>query len=167
MSVKQSSFWLFIVLIGGNVFAALGDVVLKVFGDGQNTYQYLFLRQTLLLLLIFPFWWRQSNPERSPGTLKVHMFRAVISVIGGATTLYALVNMPLSSANIVFYACPLITIVFARVLFSEQLIARRIAVLIIGFFGVVIALRPEQFNLAAGAALILSLIHISEPTRPY
>lgn len=151
--MSQGSVWLISLLVFGNIFASLGDVVLKFFGDGQNTFQYLFLRQLMLVLILAPIWWRQQPANRRIGSIKVHWFRAVVSLVGGFSTLYAVVHLPLSTATIIFYAGPLITILLARLLFKEPLLLRRVIILIVGFSGVIVALKPEQINLAAFAAL--------------
>lgn len=105
------------------------------------------------MLILFPFWLNLPRGKRAPGNLVVHVFRAVISLIGGGATLYAVLHLPLSSANVIFYTSPLITILFANLLFNEPLLKRRISVIVIGFIGVLIALRPEEINLGAVAAL--------------
>lgn len=149
--------WILAILVVGNFFATTGDVFLKLFGNGQSTFQYLFLRQLLLIILILPFWLRLASSDRHPGSIKVHFFRAVISLIGGGATLFALIHLPLSSANVIFYIGPLITIFIAALLFGEQLLFRRILVTMLGFSGVIIAIQPEEMNWGALAALITAV----------
>jgi drug/metabolite transporter (DMT)-like permease len=137
-----------LILILGNLFATFVDVIVKALAADVSVYQYLLFRQVAVLLLILPFWLRLSRPYRQPGNLKVHTFRALMTNIGAPCAVMALLYLPLATANVIFYAAPMITLVMASLIFKEQLTRQRLIVTSLGFAGVAIALRPEYLGLA-------------------
>lgn len=143
----------FAVLTLGNLFATFSDVLIKVLGHSGGIYQYLLLRQLFLLFLISPFWLRQTHSAKGPGNIKVQGLRAVLGNIGGAGAVVALLYLPLATANVIFYAAPLITMLAAAWLLKEPIKKHRLIAMAIGFVGIAIAMRPEYINFAGLAAL--------------
>jgi drug/metabolite transporter (DMT)-like permease len=137
-----------LILILGNLFATFVDVIVKALAADVSVYQYLFFRQVTVLLLMLPFWLRLPKRFRQPGSIKVHSFRALMTNIGAPCAVFALLYLPLATANVIFYAAPMITLVLASLIFKEQLTKRRLFVTCLGFAGVAIALRPEYIGLA-------------------
>lgn len=137
-----------LLLILGNLFATFVDVIVKLLAAEVGLYQYLFIRQLTLLLLLFPFWLKLPKFYRQPGSLKVHGFRAAMTNIGAPCAVVALLHLPLATANVIFYAAPLITLVLAALVFNESISKRRALVTALGFCGVLVALRPEYLGLA-------------------
>ncbi len=153
--MARNTFLLAIVaLVVGNFFATLVDVLVKLLAADVSVYQYIFLRQAAVFVLLFPFWRRLSRDRRQPGKIKVHLFRAVLTNIGGPSAVIALTLLPLATANVVFYAAPLLALIIASTLFNEVLKSHRLIVTLLGFFGVTIALRPEYFGLGSLMALV-------------
>ena len=138
----------FLVLILGNLFATFVDIFVKTFAANVSVYQYLFLRQLAVAFIIFPFWLRLPKPAKHPGNLKVHGFRALMTNIGAPAAVIALIYLPLATANVIFYAAPMITLILAGIFFKEKLTKHRIIVTSLGFIGVAVALRPEYIGVA-------------------
>ncbi|WP_444994801.1 DMT family transporter [Aliikangiella sp. IMCC44359] len=147
----------FMVLILGNLFATFVDVVVKMFANNVSIFQYLFLRQIAVLLLMLPFWLRLPKIKQGPGNVRVHIIRGVLTNIGAPAAVIALLYLPLATANVFFYSAPLFTLLLASLLLKEPMQKHRIIVTILGFSGVVIALRPEYFNLAGLLAICTAL----------
>ena len=148
MKSKSLVIYALLFLILGNLFATFVDVIVKLLAADVSLYQYLFLRQTTVLLLMFPFWVKLPKLYRQPGSLKVHSFRAAMTNIGAPCAVVALIHLPLATANVIFYAAPIITLVLATVVFKETMTRRKAVVTCLGFCGVVIALRPEYLGFA-------------------
>lgn len=138
----------FIILILGNLFATFVDVIVKALAADISVYQYLFFRQITVLLMMLPFWLRLSAKHKQPGNIKVHCFRALMTNIGAPAAVIALLYLPLATANVIFYAAPMITLLLAAILFKEKLTKQRVLVTVLGFTGVAIALRPEYMGFA-------------------
>lgn len=137
-----------LTLILGNFFATFVDVIVKALAVDVSIYQYLFFRQFTVLLLLLPFWLKLPKERKHPGSLKVHSFRALLTNIGAPCAVVALIYLPLATANVIFYAGPMLTLVFAVILFKEKLTKQRLLVTCLGFSGVLIALRPEYMGFA-------------------
>lgn len=142
------------LLIFGNLLATGADVFVKIFSSSSGIYQYLFLRKVTLFLLIAPFFFLQSREKRRLSNVKVHVSRGALTCIGGGCVVLALSTMTLAAANVVFYAAPVLTMLFARIWLAEQLQTHRIICVVSCFVGVVVALRPEGFGLGALAAFV-------------
>jgi len=138
----------FAILILGNLFATFVDVIVKLLAADVSVYQYLFIRQVLVLFLVLPWWIKLPRAKQAPGNIKVHAFRALMTNIGAPCAVIALLYLPLATANVIFYAAPMITLVMAALLFKESVGRHRILVTLLGFVGVAIALRPEYFGVA-------------------
>ena len=144
------------LLILGNLFATFSDVLVKALGSENAVFQYLWLRQLSTLVLVFPVWWAQGPSQRQPGALKIHLLRAHLGIIGAGCTLVALLHLTLATANVIFYAAPLLTVLLAVVWLKEKKQTHRIVNALIGFVGVIIALRPDQLHWAALVALLVA-----------
>lgn len=145
------------LLVLGNFFATLSDVVVKALGNGNTVFQYLWLRQVATLVLVFPFWWAQGASQRRAGAIKIHLLRAHLSIIGATCTLFALLHLSLATANVIFYAAPLLTVLAAFIWLKEKVQRQRIINAVIGFIGVMIALRPDQLHWAALVAFVVAI----------
>ncbi len=147
----------FLILILGNLFATFVDVIVKAMAADISLYQYLLFRQITVLLMMLPFWLRLPAERKHPGSLKVHSFRALMTNIGAPSAVIALLYLPLATANVIFYAAPMITLLLAVVLFKEKLTKQRVLVTSLGFAGVAIALRPEYLGIAGLLAFCTAL----------
>lgn len=142
-----------LILVVGNLFATFVDVVVKALAEDVSIFQYLLLRQVALLLMVFPFWCKYRADYVLPRAVKVYTFRALMTSIGAPAGVVALLHLPLATANVIFYTAPLITLLLAAVIFGEALSRHRVMVTVLGFTGVVIALKPEQAGFASVFAL--------------
>jgi len=153
-----------LLLVFGNLLASLSDVAVKVLDGGVSPFQYMFARQLISLLLIFPLWCRQTKPQRALKQFPVTIIRAHLILIGSGCMVIAVTYLPLATANAVFYAAPLIMIPLSIVLVKETPPMTKVIGTVIGFIGVLIVLRPSQFHWAAlfalGTACTLALFNV-------
>lgn len=140
-------------LLLGNLFATGADVFVKLFSSSSGIYQYLFLRQLLIALCLFPFFINQVPASRKLERGKIQLVRANLTVVGGACVVIAVTELTLATANVLFYASPVITLLFAAWWFKETLHKHRILNLICCFVGVIVALRPDSAGLGVIAGL--------------
>lgn len=146
-------------LLLGNLFATGMDAVVKMFSTSSGIYQYLFLRQLLITICLLPFFLRQPLEVRILRRGKIQAVRANITVIGGACVFIAVTELTLATANVLFYASPVITLLLAAWWFKEKLHKDRIFNIVCCFIGVIIALRPDTAGLGilAGLGAALSI----------
>ena len=141
-----------LLLVIGNAMALISDVFIKLLEPGAPVFQFAFLRCVITLLLLLPLA-GQLNRKHLFSGIKVHAVRAHIHLAGILCMVVALGNLPLATANAVFYAAPILVMVLSVMLFREKLTPLSVFAVFSGFGGIVVILRPVEFNWAAIAAL--------------
>lgn len=141
-----------LLLVIGNALAILSDVIIKLMEPGAPVFQFAFLRCTLTLLFLLPLA-KKLNRQHLFSGFKVHAIRAHVHLVGILCMVIALSNLPLATANALFYAAPILVMVLSAWLFREKLTPLSVIAVFSGFTGIVLILRPVEFNWAAVAAL--------------
>ncbi|MDL0430809.1 DMT family transporter [Marinobacter sp. TBZ242] len=145
-----------LLLVIGNAMAIISDVFIKLLEPGAPIFQFAFLRCVITLLLLLPLA-GQLNRKHLFSGFKVHALRAHIHLAGILCMVVALGNLPLATANAVFYAAPILVMVLSTIVFREKLTPLSVIAVFSGFAGIVVILRPVEFNWAAIAALAAAL----------
>jgi len=141
-----------LLLVIGNAMALISDVFIKLMEPGAPVFQFAFLRCVFILLLLLPLA-GQLNRKHLFSGLKVHAVRAHVHLAGILCMVVALVNLPLATANAVFYAAPIVVMALSVIIFREKLTFLSLFAVFSGFGGIIVILRPVDFNWAAIAAL--------------
>lgn len=148
------------LLVFGNAMALISDVFVKMAEPVDSVFLFAFLRSLLTLLVLLPFC-LQIKPQDFFKGAGVHFLRAHIHFGGMLCMVIALSHLPLATANALFYTAPIMVMVLSAVLLRERLRNLSVLAVISGFVGIVVILRPVEFNWAAwaalGAALALAL----------
>lgn len=149
-----------LLLVIGNALALISDVFIKLLEPGAPIFQFAFVRSLITLALLMPFVGKLDSKNLFAG-FKVHTVRAHVHLAGILCMVVAITNLPLATANAVFYAAPILVMVLAAAFFRERLTPLSIVAVCSGFAGVLVILRPVEFNWAAiaalGAALTLAI----------
>lgn len=133
-------------LLAGNLILTLGDVAIKSLGASVGLFQYLAIRYLLTLMLIWPIWRRLSAEQRAPSGFKIHLLRGHLSLLGAVCAFYSLLHLSLATANVIFYAAPLVTLLLARIWLKQVFTYVQVTQVCLGFIGVMIALRPDELH---------------------
>ncbi|WP_417515386.1 DMT family transporter [Marinobacter sp.] len=141
-----------LLLVLGNAMALVSDVFIKLMEPGAPIFQFAFVRCMLTLMLLLPLA-RKIDRNNLFSGIKIHAMRAHIHLVGLLCMIVALSNLPLATANAVFYAAPILVMVFSVVIFRESLSPLSVFAVFSGFAGIIVILRPVEFNWAALAAL--------------
>lgn len=141
-----------LLLILGNALAIGSDVVIKLLSTEAPVFQFVFMRSVCIVLLLLPLW-RQVDFLALFAGGKLHLLRAHISLLGVVFMVVALGNLPLATANALFYAAPLLVVLLSVVLFRERMTLLSLAAVISGFVGILVILRPVEIGWAALSAL--------------
>ena len=153
-----------LLLVLANLFASLSDVSLKVLNGEVPTFQYVFIRQVISLLFIFPLWIRLPKQNYKDGYDKITFWRAQFIVGGSACAMIAITHLTLATANAMFYVAPLMMLPMSIFLLKETPPLGKYIATGIGFIGVLIVLRPEQFHwaevVALGSALTMAFCNV-------
>ena len=91
---------------------------------------------------------------------RLHLLRAVLGVAMMGTFIYALHVMPISSAYAIFFIAPLLITALSVPILGEYVGPRRWTAILIGFVGVLVALRPTGDGVVsiAGLAVLLAAL---------
>lgn len=144
-----------ILLVAGNFLAILSDVVIKWQGGEVALLQFVFLRLLCGLVLLLPFLPMVDRGRLFAGTA-IHLVRAHVGLFGVVCMVIALTSLPLATANAIFYAAPVLVMLFAVVFFGERLTAVSLIAVSSGFAGVLVMLRPVELEWAGLSALGLA-----------
>lgn len=146
-------------LLGGLLLTA-NDAVLKWLTGDYPVGQLLFFRGLFVLLVITLFVWRLGSME----TIRINSFRDQIQRAGFAFTsgflfITGITYLPLADAIAITFAGPLFITILAAPMLGESVGWRRWIAVVVGFFGVLVMLRPttEALQLAALLPLGASL----------
>lgn len=146
-------------LLGGLLLTA-NDAVLKWLTGDYPVGQLLFFRGLFVLLVITLFVWRL----RAMKTIRINSFRDQIQRAGFAFTsgflfITGITYLPLADAIAITFAGPLFITILAAPMLGESVGWRRWTAVVVGFFGVLVMLRPttEALQLAALLPLGASL----------
>lgn len=166
----SNHYYAIVLLVLGNLAASLSDVAVKLLDGDISTFQYVFLRQLISVLIIFPLWQKQTKEKRALTNTKLNLLRAHLVLIGSACMMIAITHLTLATANAVFYTGPLLMLPLSVLLLREVPALSKIFASIVGFLGVLVVLRPSEFHWAAlfamGTAFTLALFNITARKLP-
>lgn len=158
-----------IYLVLGNLVAVFSDALVKVLEPDQPIFQFVFFRQLSAALLLAP-WLLWSCRRHPPVALKWHLLRAHIWAVGVCLMVVALTQLPLATANAIFYVSPLLTLPLAAWLLGEKIHSHIWLLGGLGLLGVLLVLNPGDFHLAGLGALLtaftLALFNITGRKLP-
>ncbi|WP_166256617.1 DMT family transporter [Marinobacter salicampi] len=159
-----------LLLVLGNALALVSDVFIKLLEPGAPIFQFAFVRSLLTLVLLLPLWHMVDTSRLFQG-FGVHLLRAHIHLVGIICMVVALITLPLATANALFYAAPILVMVFSVVFFRERLTPLSILAVVSGFAGIIVILRPVELGwgalsaLAAAATLALNAVLVRKLPR--
>lgn len=149
------------VLVFGSLFATLCDVVIKLVGADVAIFQFSFWRAVFMCILLLPViaYLRATTGERfSLVGIKIHFIRGNLWVLAAVLLVVSLAELPLATANAVFYTSPLFIILLAGIFYREKLGVEVLAASILGFAGVLLILRPTHISLAMVSAILFAVV---------
>ncbi len=138
---------------------SLGDATGKFIVATYSVGQLMCLRACAALLMMAPVIWRQRRQFAHVERPRLQLLRVVVSTLEVAAFFLATVYLPLADVVTYYLACPIFVTAFSALVLREQVGWRRWSAILIGFAGVVIALRPsaQSFSWPASIALAGSL----------
>jgi len=149
-----------LLLVIGNAMALVSDVFVKLLASDTAIFQFAFLRALLTLVFLLPLAGQLKRQALFAG-FGIHAVRAHVHLIGILCMVVALKHLPLATANAVFYAAPILVMVLSVLVYRETLSPLSVIAVVSGFAGILLILRPTEFNWAAlaalGAALTLAI----------
>ena len=130
---------------------ALGKYIVATYSVGQL----LWLRACAALLVLMPLMWRQRKAFTPLERPWLQLLRAVLSTLEVAAFFIATVYLPLADVVTYYLACPIFVTALSAIVLREQVGWRRWSAILIGFCGVLIALRPSAQTVSWPALIAL------------
>ena len=149
-------------VILGMLFFAGQDAMMKSLLLDYPIWLLLFIRSCVAVAVLVPLILLLGAPHRLRSPLwPMHLLRAALFAVGFSLFYTAFPFMGLAQVTTIFFSAPLMIGVMAAVFLKERLGAHRIAALIVGFVGVVIAIDPggERFSGIALLPLLCALFY--------
>jgi drug/metabolite transporter (DMT)-like permease len=134
---------------------SFGDAMGKFLVGTYSVGQLLFLRACAALLLLAPLIWRQRRDFVRLERPWLQLFRVVLSTLEVAAFFLATVYLPLADVITYYLAGPIFVTAMSAIFLGEKVGWRRWTAILIGFCGVLIALRPSAQTVSLPALIAL------------
>jgi drug/metabolite transporter (DMT)-like permease len=154
------------VLIAGFFFTAMTGLI-KEIGDTIPVVQILLFRQIVMTCTVLPILVSGFPGILKTNHLSLHLIRVCLAIVAMTCGFTAIVHLPLAEATAISFAKSLFVTLFAMVLLHEIAGPRRWFAVLLGFFGVLVMVRPgangfDEYAmlalLGAGAAAAVMVI---------
>src|SRR5580765_1980215 len=130
---------------------ALGKFMVATYSVGQL----LWLRACAALIILVPLAWRRRADFTHLERPWLQLLRVMLSTLEVAAFFLSTVYLPLADAITYYLACPIFVTALSAIVLREQVGWRRWGAVLIGFCGVLIALRPSSQTISWPATIAL------------
>jgi len=134
---------------------SFGDAMGKFMVATYSVGQLLFLRACAALLVLSPLIWRQRAEFTRLERPWLQLLRVTLSTLEVAAFFLATVYLPLADVITYYLAGPIFVTALSAILLGEHVGWRRWTAILIGFCGVLIALRPSAQTVSLPALIAL------------
>ena len=135
---------------------AFGDTLGKYIVATYSVGQLMLLRACAALALLAPLIWRQRGEFRRMERPWLQLLRVLLSTFEIAAFFLATVYLPLADVVTYYLATPIFVTALSAIFLREQVGWRRWSAILIGFCGVLIALRPSAQSISWPAMIALA-----------
>ena len=153
------------MLISGTCYVTSASLMRQI-GDTYSAYEITFIRAVIAVLILMPLFVRQGRVNLRPERPFAHFMTGVFAYLGILFWLLAAASMPLGDFFAIQFITPLFTIAFAILFLRERVILASWIATFIGFFGVLVILRPGVVAITLGvlAALLSAVFYAAVNT---
>ncbi len=156
----QGACWMLLSCLGFSVMVSFVKIVARDLGPFETT----FFRCFFGLVALFPLIaWHGIGSLRTRH-LGMHTWRGILGMVSMMCAYFGIERLPLASYTALSFSKPLFAIVLAVIVLREVVRWRRWAATLVGFFGVLVMMRPgtESFDpnalFALGDALSIAIL---------
>jgi drug/metabolite transporter (DMT)-like permease len=143
-----------LMLLGVFMFS-FGDALGKFMVATYSVGQLLWLRACAALLVLMPIVWRQRAAFLPLERPWLQLLRVILSTLEVVAFFLATVYLPLADVITYYLACPIFVTALSAIVLRERVGWRRWSAVLIGFCGVLIALRPSTQTVSWPALIAL------------
>ncbi|MCX7301124.1 MAG: DMT family transporter [Rhodobacterales bacterium] len=135
------------LVLGGMGLFGLIDNFMRLAAETGGLWQFHLLRSVIALTVLFPLAWI-AGISLSPMRPSRVAMRSVLNSIAIVIYFGCLGFMPIAQVVAGLFTAPIFVVIFSMVLFGEKVGPRRVFAVILGFVGIILALRPEAGDLS-------------------
>jgi len=143
-----------LMLLSISLFS-LGDAIGKFMVATYSVGQLLWLRAAAALIVLLPMIWRRRGAFLNLERPWLQLLRVILSTLEVAAFFIATVYLPLADVTTYYLACPIFVTAISALVLRERVGWRRWSAVLIGFCGVLIALRPSSQTVTCTAMIAL------------
>src|SRR4029450_12333519 len=144
------------LMLFGVFMFSFGDALGKFLVATYSVGQLLWLRAGAALVLLLPMIWTSRAAFLSLERPWLQLLRVTLSTIEVAAFFLATVYLPLADVITSYLACPTLVPALSGIFLREKIGWRRWSAVLIGFCGVLIALRPSAESVSWPALIALA-----------
>jgi drug/metabolite transporter (DMT)-like permease len=144
------------LMLFGVFMFSFGDALGKFLVATYSVGQLLWLRACAALVLLLPMMWQQRAAFRQFERPWLQLLRVTLSTIEVAAFFLATVYLPLADVITYYLACPIFVTALSGIVLREKIGWRRWSAVLVGFCGVLIALRPSASSVSWPALIALA-----------
>ncbi len=146
-------------IMGWSLSFSIAMSVAKTLGPSVNSVVLTFMRVMFGFLLFSPFYLYQGISVAQTNRFWLHGLRVILSLASVGCTYYAYRSLPIAYATSIGQTAPLITTCLAILLLKDRVSMKDWGVIILGYVGVLIMIRPtaEGLDHATLIALLANL----------
>ena len=134
---------------------SFGDALGKFMVSTYSVGQLLWLRACAALVVLAPMMWRHRADFMRLERPWLQLLRVTLSTLEVAAFFLATVYLPLADVITCYLACPIFVTALSAILLRERVGWRRWTAVVVGFCGVMIALRPSTQTVSWPAMIAL------------
>ena len=140
------------MVAGGLLFVAV-TVLVRLLGSDMPAVQAAFIRYLIGVLLLLPVLWRMRSRGFGlrAASLPWYGLRGVVHGVAVMLWFYAMARIPLAEVTAIGFSTPVFTALGAVLIFGEQVRARRMLAIAVGFVGTLVILRPGFNEIGPGS----------------
>lgn len=155
-----------ILMVLGGISLTLMAVVIRHLSAKFSVLEMIFLRSVVSFLLILPWAIRQGAFKLRTRRPALHLFRNVIHYLGNVGWFLGVTLVPLAQLQALQFTVPLFMIVMAALILRESVGFNRWGVVVVGFFGALVIIRPGLVEISPGtiAVLVAAFFYASSQT---
>ena len=152
---SQTAHAVVMMICAGAVIALLW-AILRYASETMNPLYMVFWRSLFGAMLLAPMFMRTGVGSLRTKRLPLHFARSAFGVFAMIGIFYSVAHIELAQAVAISYSAPLFATLGAVLILGEKIRARRVFAIVVGFFGMVVVLRPgmESINLGTLAAVM-------------
>jgi S-adenosylmethionine uptake transporter len=133
-----------LAMVGSMTAFTVNDAFMKALSDELPLFQSIFLRGifVVIALVILCRYMGQLRFDFGARNWRLIVIRTTAEMIGAVLFIKALYHLPIANISAILQALPLTVTLAAAVFFREPLGWRRFSAILVGFFGVMLIVRP-------------------------